>query len=366
MIKKIFQYTTAAVLISAAVFYSKNNNRPKNIILLIGDGMGLSQVSVSAISMKNDQFKKFKSIGLVNTCAADKLITDSAAGATAYATGYRTNNGMLSVDPAGKILDTVIDIAQSKKISTGIIATSSLTNATPAAFISHNGTRKDEFGIAHQILKCGVDVLLGGGTDFFLSKNLGGKREDDFNLIDSMKYAGYEIVTSPEKLKGKISNKKIFGIFGGYALPHAKERNYSLGDLTSAAIAKLKMNKAGFFLMVEGSQLDWASDINDKKYLFEEIYDFNSAVEAALKFAEEDKNTLVIVLADHDTSSLGISGKNNETGELDVVWATKNHTANLVGIFSYGPASENFTGIEDNYIVGRKIINLISPNFGWR
>ncbi len=366
MIKKIFYYATVAVLLTATVFYSKNNNKPKNIILLIGDGMGLSQVSISAISMQNDQFKKFLSVGLVNTCSADKLITDSAAGATAYATGYRTKNGMISIDENGKVLETITEIANKKKIATGIIATSSITNATPAAFISHNGTRKEEYGIADQIVKCGVDVLLGAGTDFFLPKDKGGKRDDKKNLIDSMKSVGYEYISNPSLLKEKLPSKKFFGLFGSLALPHAKERDYSLGFLTDKAIEHLSKNKNGFFLMVEGSQMDWAADQNDKDYLFGELRDFNSAVEAALKFAEKDNNTLVIVLADHDTGSLGISGKNKESGELDVVWATKFHTANLVGIFSYGPGSEMFRGIQDNYIIGRKLINFINPSASWK
>lgn len=354
------------MLLTAAVFYSKNNNKPKNIILLIGDGMGVSQVSVSAQSMQNDQFKKFLSIGLINTCNIDNLITDSAAGATSYATGYRTKNGMISIDENGKVLETVIEIAKKQKMATGIIATSSVTNATPAAFISHNGTRKEEYGIASQIVKCGVDVLLGAGTDFFLPKSLGGRRDDKYNLIDSMKSVGYEFISSPSLLKEKLPSKKFFGLFGAAALPHAKERDYTLGFLTDNAIKYLSKNENGFFLMVEGSQMDWAADANDKDYLFGELKDFNSAIEAALKFAEKDKNTLVIVLADHDTGSLGISGKNKETGELDVVWATKYHTANLVGVFSFGPGSEMFVGIQDNNIIGRKIINFINPLFKWK
>lgn len=112
--------------------------------------------------------------------------------------------------------------------------------------------------------------------------------------------------------------------------------------------------------MVEGSQIDWAADKNDKDYLFAEQKDFNSAIEEAIKFAEKDKNTLVVVLSDHDTSSLGISGRNAETGILDVVWATKYHTANFVGMFSYGPGSSLFGGIQENNEVGKKLIDFTS------
>jgi len=364
--RKIFCFVTVALLLTATVFYSKNNPKPKNIILLIGDGMGLSQVSTSVLNSKNDQFKKFYSIGLVITCSADNLITDSAAGATAYATGYRTKNGKISVDSDGNVLETIVEFAQKKKMSTGIVVTCSVTNATPAAFISHNGKRQEEFGIADQIIKSGVDVLLGAGTDFFLSKEFNGKREDKKNLIDSMKAVGYEQINNPNQLMKKPPDKKFFGLFDGYALPHATERDYTLGQLTQKAIESLKKNKNGFFLMVEGSQIDWAADENDKNYLFGEIQDFNSAIEEALKFAEKDKNTLVLVLADHDTGSLGISGRNKDTDELDVVWATKKHTANLIGMFSFGPGSENFSGIQDNFTIGRKLINNIVPSEIWK
>ena len=366
MIKKIFFLVAVVFFISTTVFYSKNNPKPKNIILLIGDGMGLSQVSASVLSSKNDQFKKFYLIGLVNTCSADNLITDSAAGATAYATGYRTKNGMISIDENGKQLQTIIELAERKNMSTGVVVTCSITNATPAAFLSHNGTRKEEYGIASQIVKSGVDVLLGAGIDFFLPKDLGGKRDDNQNLIDSMKAIGYEFVVSPNQLFDKLPEKKFLGLFGGYALQHASERNYTLGQLTEKTLESLKKNKNGFFLMVEGSQIDWAADQNDKDYLLSEINDFNSAIKTALQFAEKDKNTLVIVLADHDTGSLGISGKNSQTGQLDVVWATKNHTANFVGIFSYGVGAESFNGIQNNFIIGRKLINYIDPQKSWK
>lgn len=354
------------VVISTATSFPQYKSKPKNIILLIGDGFGLSQVSASVLSLKNDQLKKFHSIGLVNTCSADNLITDSAACATAYATGYRTKNGRVSIDENGNKLETIIETAQKKKMSTGIIATSSVTNATPAAFLSHSIKRQDEFDIAEQIVKSKIDVLFGAGTDFFLPKEFGGKREDSKNLIDSMKILGYDYIKEPNELNSKKLSKKSFGLFGGYSLSHADKRNYSLGLLTKAAINYLSKDKDGFFLMIEGSQIDWAADQNDSDYLFAEISDFNSAIEEALRFAEKDKNTLVIVTSDHDTGSAGIVGFDKETNQLILNWATKKHTANFIGIFSYGPSSESFEGFLDNYKVGRMLINIIEPKKMWK
>jgi len=357
MFKKYFSFLTV-VLISSTVFCG-TTQKPKNIILLIGDGMGLSQVTASVLSIGNDQFKKFPTVGLINTCAADKLVTDSAAGATAYSTGYKTNNGKIGVDPNGKILTNIVEIARRKKKSTGIIATSSVTNATPAAFLSHVESRKSEFDIAAQILNSKVDFLAGAGTDFFLPKGLGGKREDGKNYVDSMKAQGYFYSSDSTQIPSLSSQKKFFGLYGSSALPHGNKRDYTLGHLTKSAIQLLSKNSKGFFLMVEGSQIDWAADKNDKEYLFAEQKDFNSAIEEAMKFAEKDKNTLVIVLADHDTGSLGVSSRNSETGVLDVVWATRYHTANFVGMFSFGPGSLQFNGIQENSDVGKRLINLI-------
>lgn len=358
MLKKFFTSIVVAVILTATFSFSQ----PKNIILLIGDGFGLSQISAAILSSKDNPFNEFKSIGFVNTCSADNLITDSAAGATALATGYRTNNGRISIDENGNIIEHVIEIAQKKKKSTGVIATSSITNATPAAFLSHQLRREDEFRIAEQIAKSNVDIFFGAGTDFFLPVNSGGKRDDSKNLIDSLINYGYNLIKEPDELLTKPITKKSFGLFAEYSLPHADKRNYSLGLLTKSAIDYLSKDKNGFFLMVEGSQIDWAADQNDDEYLFSEINDFITAIAEAIKFAKQDKNTLVIVTADHDTGSAGITGYDTDKKRVKLTWATKHHTANFVGIFSYGPSAKLFNGFFNNYDIGRKIIMIIDPS----
>ena len=335
---------------------------PKNIILLIGDGMGISAVSASVHSIQNNQFKKFKSIGLVNTCSADKLVTDSAAGATAYATGFRTNNGKLGIDPSGKKLENIVEIVKRKNMSAGVVVTCSVTNATPAAFLSHVESRKSEFEIAEQIYKNNnVDLILGAGTDFFLPKNLGGKTKDGKNIADSMKQKGYQVIIDTT-FSIKNFTKKTLGLFSPNAFVYANKRNFTLGDMTKSAIDYLSKNKNGFFLMVEGSQIDWGEEHNDRNYFYSEMKDFNSAIKEAFDFAEKDKNTLVIVLADHDTGSFGINSKNDD-GLVDWTWASNKHTANLIGLFSFGPGAELFTGIQNNFEVGRKLINFFQKKF---
>lgn len=364
MIKKIISFITAGVILTSTVFCQ--HSKPKNIIILIGDGMGLSQVSASVLMDKSDPYQKFQSIGLVNTSSNDNFVTDSGASGTAYATGYRTKNRMISVDENGNELTNILDVARGKKKSTGVVVTCSVTNATPATFLAHNGSRKEEFGIAEQICKSNADVLIGAGTDYFLPKSLGGKREDNINYLDSMTSRGYTIIRDTSKIEELSSCKKVFGVFSGYALPWANKRKFTLGDLTNQAIKTLSKDKDGFVLMVEGSQIDWADDKNDKNYLFGELKDFNTAIKTAIEFAEKDKNTLVIVLADHDTGSLGLSSQNKDTGEIDVVWATRLHTANFVGVFSFGPGSQIFSGFQKNFEVGRKLQNLLDPSKKWK
>jgi alkaline phosphatase len=364
MIKKISYLLTVVAIFASTVFCQQS--KPKNIIILIGDGMGLSQVSASVLIDETNPYNKFSTIGLINTSSADNLVTDSGASGTAYATGYRTKNRMIGVDENGKPLVNILELAKSKKKSTGIVVTCSVTNATPATFLVHNGSRKEEFGIAEKILSSNVDFLVGAGTDFFLPKSLGGKREDEKNYLDSMKAIGYNIISDTSLICELSSQNKPFGIFGEYSLPWANKRKFTLGELTKSAITSLNKDKDGFVLMVEGSQIDWAADKNDKTYLFGELKDFNTAIKAAMEFAEKDKTTLVIVLADHDTGSIGISGKNKTTGEIEIVWATKYHTANFVGVFANGPGSKVFSGFQQNFEVGRKLQNFLDPKKTWK
>jgi len=366
LIKKIFFLLAVVFFLTATVFYSKNNPRPKNIILLIGDGMGLGQVSTSALFSKVDQFKKFYTIGLVNTCSADNLITDSAAGATAYATGYRTNNAVVSQDPQGNYLQTILEIAENKKMSTGLVVTSSITNATPACFYSHVKHRNMEFDIAEQFVHSGIDFVIGGGADFFVPLDFGGKREDHKNFLDTLSSYGYKVYQDFSEMNESSVTKKVTAILGHNGIAKASDRNYSLGDMTKKAISHLNKNKNGFFLMIEGSQIDWAGHNNDEEYLLQEMDDFNKAIEAALEFAKKDGNTLVVITADHETGGMSITSGNLKENKINLGWLTKKHTANLVGVFSYGIGAENFNGIQNNFIIGRKLINYIEPKKSWK
>lgn len=363
ILRSLFQIATVAVIFTATVF-CQSNDKPKNIILLIGDGMGLNAVTASTLSLDNSPFTKFKTIGLVITCAADKLVTDSAAGATAFATGYKTNNGKISTLPDGEELKTIFDIAEEKNYSTGIVATFAFTNATPACFFAHNGSRHNEEEIAKQFLTSGIDVTLTGGTQFLPMHLYNKAKKDSITFLDSLKNAGYSYFDNFEDLNENKTSNKICALLEKYALPKAASRNYTLGNLTKIALDKLSQNKNGFVLMVEGSQIDKGGEYNDYDFLMGEQKDFNTAVNEALEFAEKDGNTLVVVTADHESGGLAILGKDKKN--IEPKWAIKkSHTAAMVGIFSYGPGSQKFTGILENNQVGRILINYIDPKISW-
>ncbi|GJQ63501.1 MAG: hypothetical protein SCALA702_25540 [Melioribacteraceae bacterium] len=349
MLKYSVRVLTAMLLFSVAVFCG---DTPKNIIFMVGDGMGVHYVSASVLTMEDDQFTRFTTSGLSVTCSADALITDSAAGATAFAIAKRTNNGMISMLPDKTILKTVLELAEEKGYLTGVISTSSITHATPACFYAHVESRKMEYEIAEFLVDSGVEVAIGGGTKFFLPEGKGGERNDAKNIVATMKEKGYEYFDNVKELKEYSGDKKILSLLASNGLEKAHDRDYTLGELSSKAINRLSNGENGFFLMIEGSQIDWAGHANDQEYAMGELEDFNTALKAVLDFAEKDGNTLVIVTADHETGGMSIVEGNLDGSGMEMAFGTGHHTPVLVPIFSYGPGSEKMTGIKQNTDIG--------------
>lgn len=352
MKRKIFLTFTAALVLNAALCYPQAK-KPKNVILLIGDGMGINAVTTSELYLSNSQFRRFTKTGLVITSSADTIITDSGAGATALATGERTKNETISVDVNGKPMPTILEFAKSKGLSTGVIATKSVTDATPAAFYAHSTARSQQSEIAEMLMNRNVDVIVGGGAKYFLPKALKSSRKDEKNIVDSLVARGYKKALTLEEYKQTALKDKVIALLEMGALPKASLRNYTLGELTELTLNKLKINKKGFFLMVEGSQIDSGEHINDFDWTMGELKDFNTAVKTALDFARKDGNTLVIVVADHETGGLSIT--KGDFKKPFPSWTTKDHTSSMIGVFAYGPGSELYTGILDNFQVGRNI-----------
>lgn len=334
--------------------------KPKNIIFLIGDGMGVNYVAASFFTDENSPYKNFNSIGLANTASSDRLITDSGAGATVLATGYRTINRYISVDSAGNSLRTLFEIAKERGKSVGIVSTSSVTHATPAAFFAHIDDRGRETDIALQLSQSNIDVIIGGGKQFFIPDVSGGSRKDDINVIKNMQSIGYKWIQEfdHESIAGA---DKVLCLLEKNGLKHASDRKQTLGDFTKAAIQNLNSGEKGFVLMVEGSQIDWAGHDNTSDILLAEMKDFNTAITEALNFAKEDGNTLIVITADHETGGMAITGGDIDGKNLKLSFVSKSHTAGFVPLFSLGPSEELFRGVFENYEIGRKLILLIDP-----
>lgn len=351
------------LLIAAFNFLNAQNLKPKNIILLIGDGMGINYVGANLLQDANSPFKEFKTIGLSVTCSADNLITDSAAGATAIATGYLTNNKYISVDTLGNSLYTIFEHAEKLGLSTGIVVTGTVTHATPGAFVGHSISRYDQTLIASQMADQSFDVVIGGGLKYFLPKSMGGERDDSLNLVEKLISNGYNFSKNYSELSVlSDSLNQIYALFELDGLPEAGNRKYTLGDLTKTAINRLKQNENGFVLMIEGSQIDWAGHDHKSKELLQEMSDFSTAVSEALNFAKTDGNTLIVITSDHETGGMSIIAADKETKNLEIAYATTHHTPSPVGIFAFGPGEEQFRGIMNINQIGQKLFYLLDSS----
>lgn len=329
---------------------------PRNVILLIGDGMGTSQLTAAKYVKGELEVERCPVAGFVTTHSATKLVTDSAAAGTAMATGYKTKNGTISQTPDGLPLKTVLEAAEEQNKATGLVCSSSITHATPASFSAHVPKRKMEPEIAEQIAAKEIEVLFGGGLGFFLPQSADGSlRSDDKNLLEILS-SNMTVITTAEEFEALETPERVAGLFASNALPKMAEGRISLHDMTDKAIRILDQEKNGFFLMVEGSQIDWGGHANDADYILQEMIDFDNAVGAALDFAEKEGNTLVIITSDHETGGFSVlNGSVEEQTITKTAFTTKGHSGSMVPLFAYGPGAEAFGGIQDNTELGSRI-----------
>ncbi len=324
--------------------------KPKNVILMIGDGMGVSQIYAGMTVSSNPLvFEQFKNIGLQKTYSKDNYITDSGASNTALATGEKTANGHIAMSPSGDTLTTILEMAEQHGYATGLVSTSSILHATPAAFIAHNKDRHEYASLAEDFLKTDVDVFIGGGYNQFAN------RDDNRNLVKELEGKGYQVLRDIQDIE-EVEKGKLAGLTADKHNPKYTEgRGNMLPRSTQTALDILDNNAKGFFLMVEGSQIDWGGHANDTDYIVNELLDFNRAVEKALAFAKAHENTLLIVTADHETGGMALTGGDREAGQLKANYGTDGHTGVMVPVFAYGPGSEKFRGIYENTAVFDKM-----------
>lgn len=320
----------------------KFKKRPKNIILLIGDGMGVAQV-YSALTANKGQLNLnyMKHIGFMQTQSADDYITDSAAAGTAIATGVRVNNGAIAIDQDGKVLKSILYISEDNNKATGLVSTSAITHATPASFVANQPDRGMYEDIAGDFLDSGIDLFIGGGKEHFTS------REDGRNLLEELSQNNYRVFSSLEEA-ASVKTGPMAILTAAIHNEVYPERGNLLPDATQKAIEVLQSNKEGFFLMVEGSQIDWGGHANNTTYIVHETLDFDRAVGKALTFAANNKKTLVIVTADHETGGMSIDNGDISKGTLSAKYTTDDHTGIMVPVFAYGPGAEAFIGIYKN------------------
>lgn len=398
----------------------QNVNGPvENVIYMIPDGFGANHAANYRIFKGQEAVWDSYIKGMYTTYSANADITDSAAAGTAMAAGIKTNNGVIGLDLEGNEVKTILEASEEAGKSSGLVATSTITHATPASFASHVEHRSNETEIARQyIQESGVDVILGGGKNYFIPTSEGGK-QTEINLIDEAQENGFEFVETRAQLENAENvnvekGEKLLGLFAANALAPEFDRDEteepSLAEMTETAIDALSLDKDGFFLMVEGSQIDWAGEENDAAYAMHDTKAFEEAVQEAIEFAQQDGKTLVIIAGDHETGgmSVGSATSSNTAAEIlknvtatggfmasqlnedrlnvkevvreytgieltedeaktiqqaenakvainkvlseraGVGWTRYGHTAAPVPVFAFGPQSDKFVGIHDN------------------
>ncbi|CDF57268.1 alkaline phosphatase [Thermobrachium celere] len=324
----------------------KNNNvkpvvqevrKAKNVIFLLGDGMGISHTTLARWYKGSNLAMDEIAAGVIRTYSAESIITDSAPAATAFATGIKSNDKLIGVYPekielpnkktvdekdAYKPIATILEAAKIKGKATGIVSTSQVQHASPAGFTAHVPHRELYYDIAMQQVYQGLDVVFGGGKQYLVP---GGEkynipeekgRKDGNDLIAELKKMGYAVVEDTKSMKETKANK-VWGLFADDAMDHDLDRDPakqpSLAEMTKKAIDILSKDKDGFFLFVEGSEIDWASHANDPVGVATEVIAFDNAVKVALDFAKSNKDTLVIVVSDHDNGGLSIGSKKTDS-----------------------------------------------------
>ena len=376
--KKISLFALAAILLAASCkqkeeknplqYYATPNpyeivdvvmppvdNEVRNVILMIGDGMGLEQVSCAwVLNHGKLNLDRFPAIGLSRTWCTNELITDSGAGGTALAAGVKT--GYSHVGTAADSTDLASVLVKAKELGkkTGVAVTCHFADATPCDFCCHNEYRYNQDDLIADYVNCGVDYLSGGGLDWFTTK-----RKDNRDITREMAAAGYTVALTEAELMA--AELPVIGILSPDNLPVAMER----GDLYRRTVARgldilsRESGDKGFVMMLEGSCIDDWLHGNDIEKAMEELLDFDRTIGDVLAWAAADGHTLVVVTADHNTGSLTLQDGNLEEGRIGVAFGSESHNGIAVPIYAWGPGSDRFTGIRENAEWGQLIDSFV-------
>ncbi|MCX8531890.1 alkaline phosphatase [Chryseobacterium luquanense] len=354
-----------SLLLFTTLMSAQKKQSPLNIIFMIGDGMGVSQVT-SAFYFGNSEpnFAKFKVVGLSETSSTSNLITDSAAGATALSTGKKTYKRAIGVDKDSIAIPTILEQLQKNDYQTGLVSLTSITHATPASYYAHVKDRDLHEDIALEFLKSNIDFAAGGGLKFF------NKRKDGKNLLEQLN-KNYRIDTI--SLSKPISGKKNLYLLAQDELPNKVQgRGDFLPEATQTALNYFSKDKKPFFLMVEGSFIDWGGHAKDAEMMTKEVLDFDKTIGVVIDFIKKNPNTLLVVTADHETggASIGkysekdpVTGKEKEVGnKVQVNFIDNQHSAALVPVFAMGKGQELFSGVYPNHTIYHKLVEALRKN----
>ncbi len=387
--KKINLISSVLIAIGLASSCS-NEPQVKNVIYLIGDGMGFG--AVTSLLLSEDEVTGFEQapvIGVHETCSANNYVTDSAAGGTALATGTRTNNGYVGADPDGAQLTSVLRKAQAMGKKTGIVVNTTLTEATPAAFYAGVTSRKMVYDIAKQFTESEVDIAIGGGLGHFYN------RPDSLDLTATLIEKGYDVYLHWESVLNTDSDKFV-GILPLSDL-HRREKNHGRASaaegqevclaaqmaamnedvnaehlseptvyLEKATVKALDVlsrnNEDGFFLMIESAIIDGYGHNNDGEGMIIEMKEFNCTLQKMIDYVNQHPETLLVVTADHETGGTGVYYNGHTPGNegpLKMNFSTSGHTGTVVPVFAYGAGAENFAGVMKNTDIPKKIEELM-------
>lgn len=323
---------------------------PKNIILMIGDGMGFNILEATEAEYSAKLYQGTLSMNHLPlqssqcTYSTSSAVTDSAAGATALATGYKTGNGVVSMDSTVENeYKTILEIAAEKGKSTGVVATKDITDATPAAFTAHAPSRSHNLQIAGQQLEKladgTLDVVLGGGSSQY-------ENASNAETMADAKKSGLTYTNSWRQ--AQKAHLPLAGLFEGGNLNTADDDTPTLAEMTDLALSLLADNEEGFFLMVEGSQIDTAGHDNNLEREMKEAYDFDCAIAVAMKYVALHPDTVLIVTADHETGGLQMLTDPSVDNNTEFVYTTGNHTGVAVPVLAVGYGTETLSGINEN------------------
>ncbi|WP_367865317.1 alkaline phosphatase [Pedobacter sp. WC2423] len=331
-----------------------SDKKVKNVILLIGDGMGLAQIHAGWIANHgNLNITMIRNSGFSQTAASNSGNTDSAAGGSAIAMGEKTNNRYIGMGPDDKKRTNLADTLAGYGLKSGIISAGDITDATPAVFYAHQLDRSYNDAIAKDFLESHVDILVGSNQKSFL-------QNPDADLIKKLEAKGYTLSKSIADFKQKSNGKQLVLLPDSATRPVKDGRGDMLAQSLKQTIKLLSANKKGFFIMTEGAQIDYGGHVNDLKYVVTELHDFDKTVAEALRFADQDGETLVLITADHETGGLTLLDASATEGRIQGEFSTNDHTNIMVPVYAYGPHSGDFTGTYPNNEIFKKIMKLFT------